>query len=115
MCGVRDSSEDSGWVGHGFSNCALAGVGGIATSLYGMSGSPLARSRIHIYPVFEVCSMAGMPFQLNSTVGCGPSKSHISWWTSWKNHCNSPLVASTDTILDAYRFVPARLPAQGHG
>src|ERR1700733_376841 len=59
--------------------------------------------------------MAGTPFQVSSNVGCGPSKSHISWWTSWKNHCNSPLVASSATILFAYRFVPARLAAQGQG
>src|SRR6202041_3425669 len=52
--------------------------------------------------------MAGMPFQLNSTDGCGLSRSHISWWVSWKNHCNSPVVASSAKILVAYRFAPAR-------
>src|ERR1700677_2410782 len=107
-----DSIEDTGCVGHGFCHAAFANVGGIATSSYAQSDSPLARSRIHMYPVFEVCSMAGMPFQLSSTVGCGPSKSQRSWWVSWKNHCNSPLVASSATILAEYRFVPARLPPQ---
>src|ERR1700684_717649 len=59
--------------------------------------------------------MAGMPFQVNSSVGCGPSKSHISWWAYWKNHCNSPVVASSATILDEYRFVPARAAVQSQG
>src|ERR1700683_763041 len=109
-CAVRDSIGDTGWVGYGFSNAAFAGTRGIPTSSYAKSDLPVARLRIHIYPVFEVCSMAGIPFQLSSTVGCGPSKSHRSWWAYWKYHFNSPVVASSATMLDAYRFAPARAP-----
>src|ERR1700733_3729586 len=53
--------------------------------------------------------MAGIPFQLNSITGCAASKSHRSWWTIWKNHCNSPVVASSATMLSEYRLAPSRL------
>src|ERR1700728_3207367 len=53
--------------------------------------------------------MTGIPFQLNSITGCAASKSHRSWWTIWKNHCNSPVVASSATMLSEYRLAPSRL------
>src|ERR1700733_11940001 len=76
---ARVSIEDTGWVGHGCWNTAFAGVGGTGTSAYGMSGSPLARSRMNVNPAFVVPSTAGTPFQLNSMIGCAQSKSHRSW------------------------------------
>src|SRR6202161_4678342 len=71
---ARDSIEDTGWVGHGCAYAAIAaGVGGTATSSYGKSDSPLARSRMKSDPAFVFPSMAGTPFKLNRIVGCAAS------------------------------------------
>src|SRR5579871_516375 len=65
-CGVSDSTDDSGCVGHG---CCQLGVVGTGFSVTGNSGFPVRRSRMNRNPVLPACAIAGVPFSVNSAAG----------------------------------------------